>query len=625
MGVELFRNGDILVRSVQGFGSDTCIVTFDCYSDWHTLDRPGFGENFFKGSSIDAIHFISRNNDWYQYGELPEIAASVSDITKSSYHRVLTYGSSMGGYAAIRFGRIAGAEAAIAISPQFSIDPMTVPFENRWSCDAARIDFTLERSLSTEFVATSYVLYDPHDPDRYHVDLFRGRTNVIDISIPYGGHPLTGYLVEAGLLKELVLDIICARLDPARLRCRAREARKSTPQYFQVLSLRSRQPSARIALARRAATLAPDNLGYLVHLGYVLAQFGRFEEAQEAFSCAEAITPNHPVLLYRVSELYEWRGDLDLAYATMETLVARHPETNIYLPRLQYLDQLRRKLARLESITRRATPPLDVGTCLDLRNEKAYDSTDREISQGAGRSRSVLRVIASALRWFRSARCGTAPNSPASATAPKVPPIEILVTTTPSPPPFVHSWRRHVELMGRFPRRPVDLVLVGDSLVHYWPDALWKPWAVFNFGIAADKTQHTLWRLQQVAPASIQARFVVVMLGTNNLAADDTARGIAAGVAAVVAAVARVAPDTRPHVIAMPPCGPGYQFRDEVRRRANDLLAEARSFDTINVDDAITCGFAEHCPNYLEDRIHFSDTGYRVLTDIVRRRIEGGP
>jgi hypothetical protein len=356
MGAELFRNADLLVRSVRGFGSDTCIVTFDPYQDSRTLDRPGFGEDFFRRHGIDAIHFISRNNDWYQYGELLEIAARIADITKASYHRVLAYGSSMGGYAAIRFGRIAGAEVAIAISPQFSIDPMTVPFENRWSGDSARIDFTLERSLATEFVKTSYVLYDPYDLDRHHVDLFRGHTNVIDISIPNGGHPVTSYLAEAGLLGEFILEIVSGRLDAARLRRRARDTRKSTPQFFHVLSLRSRWAGARIALAQKAVTLAPYNLTYLVHLGHVLAQYSLFDEAQEVFSRAKAIAPDHPALLYHISELYEWRGDLEMASATIEALAARHTETNVYLPRLQYLNQLRLKLAKPEP-TGEAAPP----------------------------------------------------------------------------------------------------------------------------------------------------------------------------------------------------------------------------------------------------------------------------
>src|SRR5439155_17009918 len=123
---------------------------------------------------------------------------------------------------------------------------------------------------------------------------------------------------------------------------------------------------------------------------------------------------------------------------------------------------------------------------------------------------------------------------------------------------------------------------------------------------------------------SMQARHVLVILGINNLAAEDTATGIAAGVAAVGKAVERVAPAARAHVVAIPPCGPGFQFRGEIRRQANELLVEVNSFETINIDDAITCGFAEHCPNYRDDRIHLSESGYRVLTDIVRNWISEG-
>ena len=53
--------------------------------------------------------------------------------------RVMTYGSSMGGYAALRFARALRADAILALSPQYSIDPAVVPWEDRWRQDGARI------------------------------------------------------------------------------------------------------------------------------------------------------------------------------------------------------------------------------------------------------------------------------------------------------------------------------------------------------------------------------------------------------------------------------------------------------------------------------------------------------
>jgi hypothetical protein len=212
MVTQVFRSCELVVRSVCEFGSPACVVTFDSYSDNRSLDRRGFGEDFFRDRSIDAIHFISRENDWYQYAEMPAALAAVAGLVRN-YNRVVAYGSSMGGYAAIRFGGMAGASAALAISPQYSVDPRSARFERRWKYDSDRIDFTLERTLSAPFVDTAYIVYDPRDLDRRHVDLFRRRTCVVDVAIPDSGHPATGSLAEAALLGDLMLDFVADRLD----------------------------------------------------------------------------------------------------------------------------------------------------------------------------------------------------------------------------------------------------------------------------------------------------------------------------------------------------------------------------------------------------------------------------
>src|SRR5580658_5592563 len=103
MVTEVYRSSELAVRSVCESRSAACVVTFDSYSDDRSLYRRGFGEDFFRDRSIDAIHFVSRENDWYQYGEMPDALAAVAELVKG-YDRVVAYGSSMGGYAAIRFG-----------------------------------------------------------------------------------------------------------------------------------------------------------------------------------------------------------------------------------------------------------------------------------------------------------------------------------------------------------------------------------------------------------------------------------------------------------------------------------------------------------------------------------------
>jgi hypothetical protein len=151
---ERFRSDNLVVREVRGFSRDRLVVTFDSYAHDLRPDRPGFGEHFLAGHRIDAVHVIPRANDWYQHPEMPAAARLVSEIA-ADYQRVVAYGSSMGGYAAIRFGCAVGASLALALSPQFSIDPAVVPFETRWAGDSKRLDFALERRWEPAFVERS--------------------------------------------------------------------------------------------------------------------------------------------------------------------------------------------------------------------------------------------------------------------------------------------------------------------------------------------------------------------------------------------------------------------------------------------------------------------------------------
>ena len=254
---DLFRNEDFVVRAVTGYDPSACVITFDSYSDRRTLNRPGFGETFFSDNRIDAFHVIARANDWYQHKDMLEICEAVA-AAAARYSRVYAYGSSMGGYAAIRFGGLAGAHTAIALSPQFSIDKKSAPFEYRWDGDARRIDFSMERKLELPFVKRAFVAYDPHDLDKRHIELFRRRTSLIEAPIPGAGHPVTGFLAEAGLLGEFVLGVVRETLDITAIRARAEAARESTPQYWGVLSEHSDDPTARSSFAKRA--LSPGAL-----------------------------------------------------------------------------------------------------------------------------------------------------------------------------------------------------------------------------------------------------------------------------------------------------------------------------------------------------------------------------
>ena len=166
----LYRSEVIEARRVVAGGGGTQVVTFDSYHDVPGFDRAGFGESYFAAEGIPAIHIMSHDNDWFQHAELSAALTRVGAAATGA-GRLLAYGSSMGGYAAIRSADASGADRVLALSPQYSVDPRKVRFERRWMQDQRRIRFRRALDGPIRSAARIVVAYDPEiEADRAHVE-----------------------------------------------------------------------------------------------------------------------------------------------------------------------------------------------------------------------------------------------------------------------------------------------------------------------------------------------------------------------------------------------------------------------------------------------------------------------
>lgn len=340
----LYRDDDLAVRHIGGNGGSTCIVTFDSFTDMSTLDRLAFGETLFRHEGIDAVHVLSSDNRWYQYAAIADAAAAIRAVT-SGYDRVITYGSSMGGYAALRLAGLVGATVALALSPQWSIDWRRAPWERRWAENSRSFENVWERSTPPPALAQAWVIYDPLLKDRRHVRHLQREGYVFaPVEIPGGGHPVGSFLAEVGLLRPAVMDVIADRLDPGLLQ---REAARWQPHSAQaLLAQSSRLPKARIQgrleLLRRAARIAPENPIVLSRLALELAWAGRSSEAIDLHTRALSLQRDQPTLLMHLSCSLEIGGDLQDARRVMERACAV-PGGQFYRSRLASLTDEGRK------------------------------------------------------------------------------------------------------------------------------------------------------------------------------------------------------------------------------------------------------------------------------------------
>ncbi len=133
--------------------------------------------------------------------------------------------------------------------------------------------------------------------------------------------------------------------------------------------------------------------------------------------------------------------------------------------------------------------------------------------------------------------------------------------------PDPYDWQeRHRQIIEANRERNPRLVLVGDSIIHYWggvpahdiqrgPDswnALFEPYRAVNMGFGMDRVENMLWRVMNGELDNIAPEVVILEGGTNNYgsATDDE---IAVGMRHLAEEVATRQPQAKLLLLGMTP------------------------------------------------------------------------
>lgn len=295
----LFISHDLMVRAVPTDDASRWIITFDSYGTGDGFDRPGFGEAFLKEAGVSAIHVMGRREECYQYPEMFEAMEAVRKVVAGA-DRVMTYGSSMGGYAALRFADAVGANAVLAISPPYTADPKRVLFEKRWLQDAHRVVWLPEiDGQPIRCAARPLIIHDAIGEDAEHARLIGEEVEADFVRLPYVGHPATTYLGEVGLLAPIVFAMLDGTMDQALLRSEMHRRRRDSVTHLSRLAdlQPAWRPRAAMALATRAYEVNPGSVLALAALARRLSEAGEHDRAIGLYSHAAAIGDRHVVHL----------------------------------------------------------------------------------------------------------------------------------------------------------------------------------------------------------------------------------------------------------------------------------------------------------------------------------------
>ncbi len=165
--------------------------------------------------------------------------------------------------------------------------------------------------------------------------------------------------------------------------------------------------------------------------------------------------------------------------------------------------------------------------------------------------------------------------------------------------PDPYDWQeRHRQIIAANRERKPRLILVGDSIIHYWggvpvhqiqrgPDswnALFEPFRAVNMGFGMDRIENMLWRVTNGELDGISPEIVILEGGTNNYgsATDDE---IALGMRHLAEEIGARLPQAKILLLGMTPSA----SRDD---RALSVTARYAQLDGL-----------------LDGRLHFVDVG----------------
>jgi len=212
-------------------------------------------------------------------------------------------------------------------------------------------------------------------------------------------------------------------------------------------------------------------------------------------------------------------------------------------------------------------------------------------------------------------------------------------------------WHRHSDVLGIKDSINPEIVLIGNSITHFWGgepklkyadgkpripngpkawDSLFHDYRVLNLGFGWDRTQNVLWRLDHGELDGLHPRTVIVNIGTNNTsqtsnARMNTASEIVEGIRAICMRVRSKVPGAKIILMAVFP-------REEIPTHPRRILINEinKLLEAFAIEQKIT--FVNIGPKMLtpdgillreiaSDFCHPTEKGYQIWADGIRSLI----
>lgn len=224
----IFEDDDIRVIFLKGHSRELVISFGDLITKAKGLVINA--EKSLAKYDYNVVGIMPKRKSWFPAASMQAMWAQIQPIL-TPFERIVGYGGSMGGYAAIKYSALLNMQRVIAFVPQYSIDPSQVD-DRRYSeffDPQANAHMQIERAdilPQSEYI----VVYDPYfAPDQEHYLKIQPLIpQLYTLHLPFTGHDALAVLASSSLLHDLISHV----WDAAYFYRQVREVKKNSKFYY---------------------------------------------------------------------------------------------------------------------------------------------------------------------------------------------------------------------------------------------------------------------------------------------------------------------------------------------------------------------------------------------------------
>lgn len=232
--------------------SGLLMVSFDYRMDGKADFSADAHATSFARMGHAQLSIKTRRNDWFINPDTVALEAALPGVA-ARHDRVQMLGFSMGAYGALRFAKVLRARSLVAVSPQVSVDPGVVSFEQRYQIagfDPVLGDLTLLALPELE----GLLLVDPFEPaDLRHARMVQAlfpRLRLVRLN--FGGHPAFQIVREGNKSWTLHHAAAAARARPDLILAAHRDGRRRSVGYWSRLAVYAQRHHPALAAFARS-------------------------------------------------------------------------------------------------------------------------------------------------------------------------------------------------------------------------------------------------------------------------------------------------------------------------------------------------------------------------------------